>query len=278
MRRSAEGFTFAEILIVVAIMGIITSVALKNLGKTDDRVKYESSLTELQALKIAIIGDENARQNGERVNFGFVGDIGGLPATLDALVSRGSLGISTLDTLKLLAYGWNGPYVNAPFTSDAAGFKTDGWGNEYIYSIVQYSIAPGDTVVAKISSLGADGASGGTGYDADIFVEIMKDQVLADVTGSVIEISGNPVPAANARIYEPDGVGGLTSKSAFTDAFGNYTIKNVSQGVRAITVQLSAGDESEGYRATLGGSFVTVRTISDIGSIILSGIATATGA
>ena len=61
MRRSAEGSTFAEILIVVAIMGIITSVALKNLGKTDDRVKYESSLAELQALKIAIIGDENAR-------------------------------------------------------------------------------------------------------------------------------------------------------------------------------------------------------------------------
>jgi len=274
MRRSTEGFTFAEILIVVAIMGIITSVAIKNLGKTDDRVNYETTLAELQALKIAIVGDENARHNGERVIFGFVGDIGGLPASLDALVSRGSLGLSTLDTLKLIAYGWNGPYIDVPFSSDVAGFKTDGWGNEYVYSTVQFSTAPGDTVVAKISSFGADGAVGGTGYDADIFVEIMKDQVRADVTGSVIEVSGNPVLAATARVYEPDGAGSLTSKSAFTDAFGSYTIKNVSQGVRAITVQLSSGDESEGYRTTLGGSFVTVRTISDIGSIILSGIAT----
>ena len=278
MRRSSDGFTFAEILIVVAIMGIIASVALKNLGKTDDRVKYESSLAELEALKLAIIGDENALRNGERVNFGFVGDIGALPATLDALVSRGSLGLSTLDTLKLIAYGWNGPYVDPPFSLDAAGFKTDGWGNEYAYSTVQFSTAPGDTVVAKISSLGANGVVGGTGFDADFFVQIMKDQVRADVTGSVLEVTGNPVLAATARVYEPDGVGGLTSKSAFTDASGKYTIKNVSQGVRSITVQLATGGESEGYRATLGRSFNTVRTISDIGSIILVGIATASGA
>ena len=277
MDLSSKGFSFAEILVVVAIMGIITSVALKNLGKTDDRVNFESSLAELQALKIAIVGDENALQNGERVIFGFVGDIGGLPATLDALVSRGSLGLSTLDTLKLIAYGWNGPYVDAPFSSDAAGFKTDGWGNEYVYSTVPFSTAPGDTVVAKISSLGADGAVGGTGYDADIFVEIPKDMVKTSVTGSIKDVAGNPVLAATARVYEPDGFGALTSRSASTDASGNYSIQGVSQGVRAVTVQLSSGEESEGYRATLGRSFVTVRSINDIATIILVGIATATG-
>ena len=274
---SSNGFTFAEILIVVAIMGIVTSIALKNLGSTDDRANYEVTLAELQKLKRAIIGDENARSNGERVSFGFVGDIGGIPSTLDELISRGSLGASALDITKLIAYGWMGPYLEVPFTGDPSGFKTDGWGYEYVYLTTQYAIAPGDTVVARITSLGADGVVGGTGYDADIFVEIAKDRVVTNVTGSVIEVSGNPVLAATARVYEPDGVGGLTSKSASTDAFGNYTITNVSQGVRAITVQLSSGEESEGYRATLGRSFVTVRTIRDIGSIILSGIATTGG-
>ena len=277
MRISSKGFTFAEILIVVAIMGIVTSIALKNLGSTDDRANYEVTLADLQKLKRAIIGDENARSNGERVSFGFIGDIGGLPSTLNALMSRGGLGPAKIDTNIQIAYGWMGPYLEAPFTGDVSGFKTDGWGNEYVYSTVQFSNAPGDTVVALISSLGADGAVGGTGYDADIFVEIPKDRVVTDVTGSVIEVSGNPVLAATARVYEPDGVGGLTSKSASTDASGNYTITNVSQGVRAITVQLSSGEESEGYRATLGRSFVTVRTISDIGSIILVGTATASG-
>jgi len=277
MQLSSKGFTFSEILIVVAIMGIVTSVALKNMGKSDDRANYEESLAELQELSKAIVGDENARSNGERTSFGFVGDIGGLPATLDALISRGSLGLTSLDTSKQIAYGWMGPYLESPFSSNNSDFKTDGWGNEYIYSTTQYALAPGDTVVAKISSLGADEAVGGTGYDADIFVEIMKDQVRADVTGSVIEVSGNPVLAATARVYEPDGFGALTSKSAITDASGSYTITNVSQGVRAITVQLSSGAESEGYRATLGRSFVTVRTISDIGSIIQVGIATAGG-
>ena len=277
MYHTSKGFSFAEILIVVAIMGIVTSIALKNMGKSDDRANYEESLTELQELLKAIVGDENARSNGERTSFGFVGDVGCIPSTLDELVSRGSLSASRLDTSKQLAYGWKGPYIESPFSSGNSDFKTDGWGNAYIYSTTQYALAPGDTVVAKISSLGADGTVGGNGYDSDIFIEIMKDLVRADVTGSVIETSGNPVLAATARVYEPDGFGALTSKSASTDASGNYTIQNVSQGVRAITVQLSSGAESEGYRATLGRSFVTVRTISDIGSIIQIGIATASG-
>ena len=277
MQLSSKGFTFAEILIVVAIMGIVTSVAIKNMGKSDDRANYEESLSELQELSKAIIGDANARSNGERTSFGFIGDIGGLPSTLDELVSRGLLSASKLDTSKQLAYGWKGPYIESPFSSGSSDFKTDGWGNAYIYATVEYVLSPGDTVVAKISSLGADGAVGGTGYDSDIFIEIKKDQVQANVTGSVIELSGNPVLAATVRVYEPDGFGALTSKSAFTDAFGSYTIQNVSQGVRAITVQLSSGDESEGYRATLGRSLVTARTISDIGSIIQVGIAIASG-
>ena len=274
---SSNGFTFAEILIVVAIMGIVTSIALKNLGSTDDRANYEVTLAELQKLKRAIIGDENARSNGERVSFGFVGDIGGIPSTLDELISRGSLGASALDITKLIAYGWMGPYLEVPFTGDPSGFKTDGWGYEYVYSTTQYAVAPGDTVVAKITSLGADGVVGGTGYDADIFVEIPKDRVLTEVTGSIFDVAGNPVLAATARVYEPDGFGALTSKSVSTDASGNYSIKGISQGVRAITVQFSSGVESEGYRATLGESFVTVRNISDIGSIILVGIPTASG-
>ena len=277
MQLSSKGFTFSEILIVVAIMGIVTSVALKNMGKSDDRANYEESLTELQELSRAIVGDENARSNGERTSFGFVGDIGNLPATLDALISRGSLGLSVLDTSKQISYGWKGPYLESPFSSGSSDFKTDGWGNAYIYSTTQYALAPGDTVVAKISSLGADGEVGGEGYDSDIFIEIKKDLVKSDLTGSVIEVSGNPVLAATVRVYEPDGFGGLTSKSTTTDAFGSYTITNVSQGIRAITVQLSSGAESEGYRTTLGRSFVTVRTISDIGSIIQVGIATAGG-
>ena len=277
MRKSSKGFTFAEILIVVAIMGIVTSIALKNLGKTDDRANYEETLADLQKLKRAIIGDENARSNGERVSFGFVGDIGGIPATLDALKSRGGLGVSSLDTLKLMAYGWNGPYTESQFSSDVLGFKTDSWGNLFVYSTAQYALSPGDTVVAKISSLGADGAVGGTGYDADLFVEILKDQVKAEVEGGVFDLAGNPVLAATVRIYEPDGTGNLTSKSDFTDASGIYSLKGVSQGVRAITVQLSSGGESEGYRVTLGRSFVTTRNISDISSIILSGVAIAGG-
>jgi len=271
MYRSSKGFTFSEILIVVAIMGIVTSVALKNMGKSDDRANYEESLAELQELSKAIVGDENARSNGERTSFGFVGDIGGLPSTLDVLVSRASLGISRLDTSKQMAYGWKGSYVVSPFSSNTSDFKTDGWGNAYIYSTTQYALAPGDTVVAKISSLGADGAVGGAGYDSDIFVEIKKDLVKSNVTGCVFDVSGDPVVNATIRIYEPDGNGILTSKNDVTDGTGCYTITSVSQGVRAITIQPAGGIESEGYRSTFGRSFVTVPDIAGLGTIIIVG-------
>ena len=230
MQLSSKGFTFAEILIVVAIMGIVTSVALKNMGKSDDRASYEESLSELQELSKAIIGDENARSNGERTSFGFIGDIGGLPTTLDQLVSRGLLlSASKLDTSKLLAYGWMGPYLESPFSSGSSDFKTDGWGNAYIYSISQHAHSPGDTVVAKISSLGADGVVGGMGYDSDIFIEIKKDAVLSDVEGCVLDVSGDPVINATIRIYEPNGLGVLTTKDDLTDGTGCYTILAVSQ-------------------------------------------------
>lgn len=277
MQLSSKGFTFSEILIVVAIMGIVTSVALKNMGKSDDRANYEESLTELQELSKAIVGDENARSNGERTSFGFVGDIGNLPATLDALTSRGSLGLSSLDTSKQVSFGWKGPYLESPFSSDGSDFKTDGWGNAYIYSTTQYALAPGDTVVAKISSLGADGEVGGAGYDSDIFIEIKKDLIRSDLTGCVFEVGGDPVVNATIRVYEPDGLGILTSKNGLTDVTGCYTVQNVSQGVRSLTIHLLNGTESEGYRTTVGRSFVTVDDIADIGTIILIGIPVASG-
>ena len=277
MRWSSNGFTFAEILIVVAIMGIVTSIALKNLGSTDDRANYEVTLADLQKLKRAIIGDENARSNGERVSFGFVGDIGGLPGTLDELASRGTIGASSLDTNKLIAFGWSGPYIESPFSSDVTGFKTDSWGNLYVYSTTPYANSPGDTVLAKISSLGADGAVGGTGFNSDIFVEIKKDAVKSNVSGCVFDPSGNPVVNATIRVYVPDGNGGLTSKTDNTDINGCFTVLSVSQGIRAITIQPASGIESEGYRSTIGGSFVTVSDITGLGTIILIGIPVATG-
>ena len=109
MHSSSKGFSFAEIVIVIAIMGIITSIAVKNMGATDNRANFEASLTKLQKLRIALVGDVNARMNNERTSFGFVGDRGGLPATLDALRLRGSLGSRALDTSKQIAYGWMGP-------------------------------------------------------------------------------------------------------------------------------------------------------------------------
>ena len=278
MYRSSEGFTFSEILIVVAIMGIVTSVALKNMGKTEDRSHYEESLGEIQKLKRAIIGNENALRNGERTSFGFIGDIGTLPSSLDNLLSRGSLGNSRLDTTFLIAYGWAGPYIDTPFTGDLTDFKTDGWGNAYVYSTTQYAVAPGDTVVAKISSLGADGTVGGTGFDADIFVEIKKSLVESNITGCVLETTGLPVVSATIRVYEPDGAGGLTSRSDNTDISGCYTINAVSQGIRAITLQPAAGTETEGFRAVLGRSIVSIADITISGGFILVGIPVEDGA
>jgi general secretion pathway protein G len=131
---SEDGFTLIEILIVVAIIGLLASfVGPMVLNKFAE-----------QQVKVAAIQEQSFASSLDL----FYLDLGRYPTTsegLAALVQRP--GGTT---------GWNGPYL-------AKGYvPKDPWGHPYIYR------SPSEHGPYEIVSLGSSGREGGTGTAAAI--------------------------------------------------------------------------------------------------------------
>lgn len=130
-RRAVRGFTLIELLVVLAILTMLAGlVGPKVLGQLG------GAKSKTAAVQIADL-DKSLEL--------FKLDVGRFPTTeegLDALVRRpGSVN------------GWNGPYLKG-------GLPSDPWGRPYRYTNTGGGI--------EIVSLGADGAPGGEGENADV--------------------------------------------------------------------------------------------------------------
>ncbi len=135
---ATAGFSFIELMVVIVILGILAAyIAPKFMGRTDD-----AKVTEV---KIQIQSFETALKM-------YKFDNGFYPSTgqgLSALVSQPGSEPSPRK--------WRqGGYLKKP------KIPTDAWGNEYIYA------SPGMGGPFDIVSRGADGTSGGDGFDKDI--------------------------------------------------------------------------------------------------------------
>lgn len=91
-------------------------------------------------------------------------------------------------------------------------------------------------MVAKITSKGADGT---LSTSDDRFVEILKREVFATVTGTVISPDGSALEDASVSLNTPvNGV--LTMATTMSDASGNYSFSDVAFGVGSIEVEATA--------------------------------------
>jgi len=80
MARNDSGMTLMEMLIVIAILGMLLSMVLPVGGRLDNDAKQEETIHLLESIRFALIGAENAYdENGNRVIGGYVGDFGKLP-------------------------------------------------------------------------------------------------------------------------------------------------------------------------------------------------------
>jgi general secretion pathway protein G len=133
-RRGQEGFTLIEIMVVIAIIGLLATLVVQSLRGATDRAKRTKAMADIAELKTAL--DRYYIDNGSYPT----GDQG-----LAALVAASGQGAQAANYEE-------GGYIRR--------IPTDPWGNPYVYS------SDGNNYTLK--SYGADGAEGGTGKNADI--------------------------------------------------------------------------------------------------------------
>lgn len=129
-KSSQSGFSLVEILIVLGIIGVIMGLVANQIMGKGEQANAELAFTQIGQMQGAVV---SFRQHTKR-----------LPNNLQELVSKPS------DVRR-----WVGPYVTE-------GGLSDPWGNPFQYS------KPGQHGAFDIFSYGADGKSGGEGYNADI--------------------------------------------------------------------------------------------------------------
>ncbi len=125
-RVRSSGVTLLELLVVLMILSLILTAAVKTWDVTLERGRSEATARKLNQLVTAIVGDRDYIVAGRRVDFGFVGDIGRLPDNLRELVM--SPPVTPSESSR-----WRGPYLRATFNESPDGFRIDGWGDTIIY-------------------------------------------------------------------------------------------------------------------------------------------------
>jgi general secretion pathway protein G len=124
----ARGFTLIEILVVMAIIGMLAVMVAPNLFRQQAGAMRDAALSQISSLETAL--------DSYRL------DMNRYPDSLAELMENESSSAS-----------WNGPYLRREVPMDP-------WGNEYEYQ--------SDGRSFTLLSYGADGARGGEGDDADI--------------------------------------------------------------------------------------------------------------
>lgn len=141
-RRSARaGYSMLEILVVLAIIGLIAAVVGPRLFTQLDKSKTQTARLQIRSLEAAL---ETMRI-----------DIGRLPTEQEGIALL-------MQANPEQAPGWSGPYLDKDLPPDP-------WGRPYIYVAPEASTsgAPADNR-ARVISYGADGQEGGQGVNADV--------------------------------------------------------------------------------------------------------------
>lgn len=213
--KSESGFTLVEVVMVIIIMAIIAAVAMRSMDKGLETARVEETRNEMNQLAEAIAGNPSLYSNGMRTSFGYVGDVGSLPASLDALTTNPGYGT------------WKGPYIRSDFSGYTSDFKKDAWGKLYAYtgSITLQSTGGNDTLTRSIAQLAADLTAN-------------------SLTGTVTDAAGNPPgdSANNVRIIVtyPNGSGSTKDSTLVPTAGGVFNFASClpigNHKVRAINL------------------------------------------
>lgn len=136
-RQREEGFTLVELLVVIVIIGLLATVVMINVLPSQDRAMVTKARADIATL-------EQAMEMYRLDNFSYPTGSDGLNAL-----------VSPPPSLSQPGRYRSGGYIRS--------LPNDPWGRPYMLSV------PGRNGPFDIYSLGADGAPGGEGENADIY-------------------------------------------------------------------------------------------------------------
>jgi prepilin-type N-terminal cleavage/methylation domain-containing protein len=230
--NNRKAFTLVEVIVILAVVAILAAIAVPLALRIFQNTAQDATATQMQNLQNAMIGNPSLIQSSVRSDFGFLGDLGCLPATLDRLLTQGALPGWSFNSAVQVGAGWNGPYITQATTGQAtAGVTIDGWGNSYTYSV-----SGACPLTGTLTSNGPDGVFS---TSDDIIFSMAAAQTTSTVSGYIKDPNGNPVPASTVTINYPGGAAGpgnLTTSTMAADTSGQYSFNNIPFGKRSINV------------------------------------------
>jgi prepilin-type N-terminal cleavage/methylation domain-containing protein len=222
---SHNGFTLIEVVIVIIILGILGTVATRQLGTTIETAQYEQTKNELDELAAAIRGNPDLYSDGARGDFGYVGDIGALPVNLDALVQNPG------------AYStWKGPYIERGIAID--DYKKDAWKVNYVYQ---------DTLLR----------STGSGSNIDKLYASSRTELLNNtVEGYIVDADRTPptssyITSIWIQLVHPNGTGGIKIDSTRPNSSGYFSFSNIAIGNHTLKAVYAPATDTVTYSVTV---------------------------
>lgn len=226
-----KGFTLVEVIVILVVLSILAAIAVPLVLRIFTVTAENTTNTEMQNLKNAMIGDPDKLASSQRSDFGYVGDMGCLPSSIQDLLTKpsGAPNYSFNSTVQIGA-GWRGPYITgAASGQETDTFTKDEWGNSY-----SYTVSGGCPLTATFISNGPDAA---LSTSDDINYSIASSDTTSTVSGYIKDANGNPVGSSTVTINYPGGSAGpgnLTTSTTTANSSGFYSFSNVPFGNRSV--------------------------------------------
>ncbi|MBN2464304.1 prepilin-type N-terminal cleavage/methylation domain-containing protein [candidate division WOR-3 bacterium] len=196
IHRQDRGVTLLELLVVLMILSIVLTAAVRTWDVTLERGRAQTTAQKLDRLVQVIVGDPDYIVAGSRADFGFIGDEGRLPNSLQELVVRPPAPDSV----------WRGPYIRSTFNQSVDGYRMDGWGDTIVYGYERYKVPES----LWVRSYGGRGVVDRSRWQTVLFPYSYAALVQNEVHGRIVDVRGNDAPTSvydklRVRFYYPKG-------------------------------------------------------------------------
>jgi type II secretory pathway pseudopilin PulG len=230
--RRAGGFSLVEVVVVLSMISLAVGALAPLAVRQITGNRQLKTLEKMKRVEAGLVGDPL------RGDFGYLGDMGGLPAALADLNTRGTQPLYAIDANYGIGAGYNGPYV--PLAGPAGSAFVDSWSMAFQYAPTS----------AQLTSAGPDRTLG----TAD---DIVYPQTPPALSGDVtVDVKGIPsgggaqptLTSAEVSVFIASVANGVRTESQIGGS-GPFVSTNLPLGYHGLRVIGNAGGAYSGASA-----------------------------